>query len=125
MRLLLAVVTCAACSSGPAFDPETNPTFAVDHPRVYITANKARLQKSIADQTPAAMRFVSKTDTWVGGGDVYGFSPWNAALLGQLTGDAKYCKAATAAIEKQVNDAASAINGGNAPEVAGDDYLQI
>jgi hypothetical protein len=118
-----ALILVAACS-GPVWDDEPV-TFAEDHPRVYITANKPRLEKAIADHTPAATRFSAMVDRWVGGEDIYAFSAWNAALLGQLTGDAKYCRAATASIEKQVKAAESAIGSGDAPPVAGDSYLEV
>ncbi len=75
--------------------------------------------------SPAGMRFSAMVDHWVGGADIYGFSAWNAALLGQLTGDAKYCTAAVAAVDKEVAAAEQAIAGGTAPDVAGDDYLQV
>jgi hypothetical protein len=120
---VLALLLLAACS-GPVWDDEPV-TFAEDHPRVYITKNKDRLQKAIADRTPAATRFTSMVDRWIGGEDIYAFSAWNSALLGQLTGDAKYCKASIAAIEKQVKDAENAISNGDAPPVAGDSYLEI
>jgi hypothetical protein len=120
---VLALVLLAACS-GPVWDDEPV-TFAEDHPRVYMTANKSRLQKAIADHTPAATRFSSMVDRWVGGEDIYAFSSWNAALLGQLTGDAKYCRSAIASIEKQVKAAESAISSGDAPPVAGDSYLEV
>ncbi len=119
----LALVLVAACS-GPIWDDEPV-TFAEDHPRVYITANKARLQKAITDRTPAATRFTGMVDRWVGGENIYAFSAWNSALVGQLTGDAKYCRSAITAIEKQVKDAENAISSGDAPPVAGDSYLEV
>src|SRR5262249_47054006 len=71
----------------------------------------------------AAVRFKASVDRWVGGADVYNLSPWNAALLGQLTGDAKYCAAAIKAVDKQVSDAEGQIAGGNNPDVAGESDL--
>ncbi len=73
------------------------------------------------------MAFQSAVDDWVSGGDnaVYGFSRWNAALLGQLGGDPKYCAAAIAAIDAEVTAAGSAMAAGNAPDVAGDSYLYV
>ncbi len=119
----VALLLLAACS-GPIWDDEPV-TFAEDHPRVYITANKQRLQKALTDKTPAATRFLSMVDGWVGGDDIWGFNVWNAALAGQLTGDAKYCRAAITAIERQVSAAESAISSGDAPPVAGDSYLEV
>jgi hypothetical protein len=119
----LALLLLAACS-GPVWDEEPV-TFAEDHPRVYITANKQRLQKALTDRTPAATRFMSMVDGWTSGDDIWGFNVWNAALAGQLTGDAKYCRAAIAAIEKQVSAAENPIGSGDAPPVAGDSYLEV
>lgn len=122
MRVLV-LLALAACS-GPIWDDEPV-TFAEDHPRVYIPANRARLQKAIGDRTPAATRFVEVVDRWVAGEDIYGFSAWNAALLGQLTDDPKYCRAAVAAIERQVDAAESRIGDGDVPLVAEDSYLEV
>src|SRR5262249_47926296 len=43
--------------------------------------------------------------------------------VGNLTGDAKACTAAIAAVDKQVAAAETAIAAGKPPEVAGDSYL--
>jgi hypothetical protein len=101
------------------------PKFGTAHPRIYIDANRDRLTAALKAQTPEAMRFVALVDRWVGGENVYGFAAWNAALLGQLTGDPKYCTAAIAAIDQQVSAAESAISGGTKPTVAGDDYYSV
>ena len=57
------------------------------------TAGRARRER------PGGRRGSSVVDSWVGGRDIYGFDAWNAALVGQLTGDPKYCTAAVAAID--------------------------
>jgi hypothetical protein len=108
-------------------DPEANvePSYPTEHPRIYLGAKRARLAAALAANGPAAQRFKSIADSWVGGGDVYAFSAWNAALLGQLTGDAKYCTKAVSAIEAQVRAAESAISGGQRPAVALDSYLEV
>ena len=114
------LVVAAACGGGGG---SKGPTFQGQHPRIYLGANKDRLVAGLAH--PAGQRFQKMVDGWVAGQDVYAFPRWNAALLGQLTGDPKYCAAAVASIDKDVMAAEQAIAGGSAPDVAGDDYLQI
>jgi hypothetical protein len=111
-------VVCAACGGDGV-------TFSNDHPRIYMQSHKAALTSALTSGQPAAMRFKASVDRWVGGADVYNFSPWNAALIGQLTGDPKYCAAAIKAIDKQVDAAYSQITSGKTPEVAGDSYLGV
>ena len=111
--------------AGGPDDTNTLPTYPTQHPRIYLGPNRARLAAALADDTPAAATFRAKVDAWVGGADLWGFQAWNAALLGQLTGDAKYCTAAIAAVESQVSDAEAAIARGTAPAVASDSYLGI
>jgi hypothetical protein len=106
-------------------DDNTQPTYPSEHPRIYLTPNRARLEAALASNTPAAAKFRGKVDQWLGGTDVYGFQAWNAALVGQLTGNAQYCTKAVATIEAQVSAAESAINAGERPIVAHDSYLQI
>src|ERR1044071_9428093 len=97
MRTYLLVMAVLAACGG-----DDGPSFADQHPRIYIAQNKDRLNAALAAQTPAAKKFQNITDRWVGGEDVYGFNEWNAALMGQLTGDAKYCTAAVASVDKKV-----------------------
>ena len=105
--------------------PSHDPIYPSTHPRIYLGPNRDRLSSALAAQTPEAVHFKTVTDQWVGGADLWGFQGWNAALLGQLTGDAKYCTKAVASIETQVSTAEAAIAGGSAPEVAADSYLYI
>jgi hypothetical protein len=86
---------------------------------------KAALAAALSSGQPAAMRFKSLVDQWVAGEDVYSFAAWNGALIGQLTGDPKYCAKAVAQIDAQVSAATSQVQAGNAPEVANDSYLAI
>jgi hypothetical protein len=113
------VVVAAACGS----DGSKGPSFQGQHPRIYLGANKDRLKAGLSH--PAGVRFQKMVDGWVAGQMVYAFPRWNAALLGQLTGDPKYCMAAVASIDMDVKTAETAIAGGSAPDVAGDDYLQV
>jgi hypothetical protein len=111
--------------SGSGSDDNTLPTYPTEHPRIYLTPNRVRLETSLAGNTAAATKFRAKVDAWVGGEDLWGFQSWNAALLGQLTGNPGYCTKAVATIETQVATAEGKIASGQQPEVANDSYLGI
>jgi hypothetical protein len=119
-RYVMVFGVLGACGSDPK-----GPSFNSQHPRIYIEQNRDRLAAALTANGPAAKRFKSIVDRWTGGSDVYNFSAWNAALVGQLTGDAKYCTAAIAAVDKQVTEAQAQISMGGAPMVAHDDYLYV
>ncbi len=116
-----AVVVLGVASACGSDGPE----FSADHPRIYMKSRKDALVAALKAGQPEAMRFKDMVDRWVGGGDVYNFFSWNAALVGQLTGDPKYCAAAIKDVDQQVNDATSQISGGNLPFVAHDSYLDV
>jgi hypothetical protein len=103
----------------------TTPVFPTAHPRIFLTPNRARLTAALSAGTPAATRFKSIVDQWMGGADLWGFSAWNAALIGQLTNNATYCTKAVATIETQVSTAEGKIAAGQAPAVAADSYLDV
>jgi hypothetical protein len=90
-----------------------------------LTPNRARLTAALTAKTTAATRFKASIDSWLGGADVYNFQNWNAALVGQLTGNPAYCTKAVAAIELQVTTAEALIAANQAPLVAADSYLDI
>jgi hypothetical protein len=118
-RVFVCVVVAAAACGGA----DGGPKFQGEHPRIYLGANKDRLVAGLSH--PAGMRFAKMVDSWVAGQDVYDFPRWNAALMGQLTGDPKYCAAAVASIDEDVKAAEAAISNGDTPEVAHDDYLYV
>ncbi|HEY5952169.1 MAG TPA: hypothetical protein VIV40_42015, partial [Kofleriaceae bacterium] len=101
------------------------PTYPTQHPRIYINKHRDRLGAALAANTSAASRFRAVVDRWVAGTDVYAFQVWNAALLGQLTGDATYCTKAVAAIDAQVASEEAKIAAGAQPEVANNSYLHV
>ncbi len=105
--------------------PASEPVFPTAHPRIYLTPNRTRLNAALAAATPAATRFKSKVDSWIQGEDIWGFQAWNGALLGQLSGEAKYCTKAVSVVESQVVAAEAQIAASQAPEVAHDSYLQV
>ena len=72
------------------------PTYPTQHPRIYLTPNRARLQAALAAGTPAATRFRTNVNQWLGGASIWGFESWNGALLAQLTGNTTYCTKAVA-----------------------------
>jgi len=93
------------------------------HPRIMLNSQLARLKTALT--TPVGVRWIGACDSWVSGGDLWGFDAWNGALASQLTGNPKYGIKAISIIDAQVSAAESAIAAGSAPEVAGDSYLQI
>jgi hypothetical protein len=101
------------------------PSFASEHPRIYLTTNRDRLTAALAAGQPEAMRFMSTIDRWVGGDDIYGIEAWQVALVGQLTGDPKYCAAAVRAVDANVKAELVKIGAGQPPDVAYDDYLRV
>lgn len=99
----------------------STPTYPTAHPRIYLGTRRADLKASLDAQTPAAVRFKTVVDSWIGGNDL-GLSAWHAALLGQLTGDAKYCQKAVAVVEASVTAAEAKIAAGSIPHAAEDSY---
>jgi hypothetical protein len=123
MRRLLFVVLLV--TAGLAGCGSSGPTFAEDHPRIYLERNRARLQAALAEERPAAVRFRDLVDLQVGGRDLYAFESWYAALLGQLTGERAYCDHAVARVDAFVDEERGRIAAGSAPRVAADSYLHV
>jgi hypothetical protein len=119
-KLLLVGIGVATAFSGCNDGLE----YAGDHPRIYLKANRDRLAADLASGRPAARRFLTAVDRWVDGADYWGFEAWNAALVGQLTGDPKYCRAAVAAVDAQVRSAERTGWRGDTPAAADDSYLR-
>ncbi len=116
---LLLLSACGGSDDGPG------PSYATNHPRIYLSATHDRLAADLASGRSAAMRLLKATERWMSGADVYYYQPWHAALLGQLTQDAKYCAAAVAAVDKSVAADEAMIANGTMPTVAHDSYLDI
>jgi hypothetical protein len=106
-------------------DDGPDPVFAEDHPRIYMERNRDRLKALLDAGDPKAVRFKEMVDAELGGADLYEFRGWYAALIGQITGDARYCEYAVALVDEFVRTEESAIDGGGVPEVARDSYLYI
>ena len=115
--------------SGSGIDDDAGadvlPTYPTEHPRIYVTANKARLQQALDAGTPAAVRYRDTMDRWVGGADIWGFQIWHAALLGQLTGDPKYCAKSVAAVDAHVASEEALVASGTKAVVSNDSYLHV
>jgi hypothetical protein len=84
------------------------------------------LDLSYVDQQSSEFaRFKGWVDDAVAGDPGYEFSATDAAYMFRLTGQAQYATLAVQMVEDQVAAAEAAIAANHAPEVAGDDYLQI
>ena len=119
MKYVVLLALAAACQAARATPQQREPKILLRG------ATRAHLADQVKANTPAWARLKATVDRWVSGEDLWGFHAWNAALVGQLTGDAKYCTAAIAAVDKQVAAAEAAIAAGKPPEVAGDSYLHV
>jgi hypothetical protein len=114
-----------APSDGPRGDSGT-PVVPDGHPRVYLTPDQlTRLKGLLTGSNPAAVRFKGMVDNQLGGGDVYNFQAWFAALMYQLTGQTTYADWAIAQVDDWVTGEEALIGAGQKAEVAGDSYLYI
>lgn len=108
--------------------PDLGPLMLGDHPRILLHAGSARrteLEARLGAAGPAATRFRETVDLALSGGDVYAFRVSDAALLGVLTGDARYCAYAVPAVDAAVTAEEALISAGMRAEVAGDSYLEV
>lgn len=124
MKRILVLLTAVACG-GNNGGGDDGPNYGDQHPRIKITTNAAGMKAAFDAQAPEAVAFLKTTDDWVGGSSVYNYEPWNAALVGQLSGDPKYCTAAIAAVDKLVTSEQATIDGGGNPSVSDDDYYDV
>jgi hypothetical protein len=118
------VLALAACGGGGGIDGP-DPVFADDHPRIYMERNRDRLAGLLEAGDPKAVRFKEMVDAELGGADIYEFRGWYAALIGQLTGDARYCEYAVNLVDEFVRAEEGRVDGGGTPEVARDSYLYV
>ncbi len=110
----------------PQKPPRTDPVIADDHPRIFFsTGNKDRLLAKLNAKEPAAVRFQEMVDSELGGREHYAFEQWNAALLGAITGDAKYCTHAIKETDAWVSEEEQRIAQGQNAGVARDSYLEV
>jgi hypothetical protein len=110
----------------PQQPPRQDPQIAEDHPRIFFsTGNKERLLAKLTAREPAAVRFQEMVDSEIGGREHYAFEQWNAALLGVVTGDAKYCTHAIAKTDEWVKEEETKITANQNADVARDSYLEV
>lgn len=117
MALALGIAACGGEGEGPTFEAE--------HPRIYIEQNRDRLRAMLEDGRPAAQHFKYLVDLQVDGQDLYDFRAWTVALMGQLTGEPRYCEFAVAQIDAYVDGERALIDDGAAPFVARDSYIEV
>ncbi len=108
--------------------PPGNITLApLGSPRILISdaATLTRYRSLVTANAPSAVRFKSMVDSQVTGANIYGFEPWYAALMGQITGSASYCTYAVTKTEAFVASEEALINANQRATVAGDSYLEV
>ncbi len=118
--ILVLAAAAPACGGG-----DGGPTFPENHPRIYLPQQADRLRVLLAGNDPAATRFAEIVDYQLDGGNLYDFRAWNVALMGQLTGEPRYCEFAVAQVDALVAENEAAIGSGSAPMVAFDSYLDV
>lgn len=119
------LVSATALTALGACGGSDGPDYSSAHPRIYLERNRDRLMAGLASNSRASARFKELVDAWVGGTDIYGFSPWYAALMGQLTGEERYCEKAVDAVDAMVKSEESLISSGGVPRAARDSYLEV
>lgn len=114
----------------PATGVDTSPVLGSGG-RVSSNSSRPRLVNlpmpvpQVDKSSTAYTRFKGWVDAAVAGNRGYGFSAAEAALMYQLSPEAKYCTLAIQMVEEQVTAAESAIAAGGRPAVAGDSYLEV
>ncbi len=105
----------------------TSPTFSSSHPKVLLNhaATKSCLQQLLASGTPSATRFKSMVDSQLNGGNIYGFEPWYAALMYQVTGEQRYATYAIQRTDAFVTSEEALIAANQRATVAADSYLEV
>ena len=73
----------------------------------------------------SATRFKAMVDGQISGSNYWGFQPWYAALLAQVTGTTSYCTYAVAQTEAVVASEEALIRTNQRALVAGDSYLDV
>jgi hypothetical protein len=103
-------------------------TLPTAHPRLMLTGTtRQRLATSLSQGTAAAVRFKNAIDDHIFNGStfIYDYRVWQGAMLGVLTGDARYCADSVQRIDTYVAAAEAEIAANRNPEIAGDSYLYV
>lgn len=112
-------------TNSPSPSPAIVPTV---HPKVLLSqsATLTRLRQQLTAGVPAATRFKSFVDSELSSpGRNYAFQAWFAALMFQISGDAKYADFAVAKVDALVAGEEALIASGQKAGVSGDSYLDV
>lgn len=114
-------------SSSPLPPPGTAMIQPLGTPRILVSdiATITSLRSQLSSNAPAAVRFKQSVDLQVANSNVYGMEPWHVALMGQVTGQADYCKYAVSKTDSYVASEEALIAANKTPVVAADDYLEV
>ncbi|MFN0185169.1 MAG: hypothetical protein ACKVQR_15255 [Aquabacterium sp.] len=88
-------------------------------------ATLSRLRTALNGNLASATRFRNMVNAQINGANYYGFQPWYAALMAQVTGTASYCTYAVNRTESFVASEEALINANQRAVVAGDSYLEV
>jgi hypothetical protein len=99
-------------------------------PRILVNdaATMARLRSALATSAPSAVRFKTIVDAQMAdptNSKYWGFQIWYAALMGQVTNDATYCRWAVARTDAFVQSEEALISANQRATVAADSYLDV
>ncbi|NOT53739.1 MAG: hypothetical protein HOP18_03960 [Deltaproteobacteria bacterium] len=97
-------------------------------PRILVSnaATLTNLRGLLSTNAPSATRFKTMVDNQLSGAaNYYGFEPWYAALMKQVTGVPNYCTYAVTRTETFVVSEEALIAQHQRPAVAGDSYLEV
>jgi len=105
----------------------TAPVVSGTHPKVLLNhaATKSCLQQLLNSGSASATRFKNMVDSQMNGGNVYGFEPWYAALMYQVTGQQAYATYAIQQTDAFVASEEALIAANQRATVAGDSYLEV
>ncbi|MBB5203633.1 hypothetical protein HNQ51_000926 [Inhella inkyongensis] len=122
----VAVNPAADCSL-PTAREGVAPSFAASHPKLLLnhTALRDCLRTKLRLGAPEALRLKEQVDRALAGRPDYAYQPWYAALLWQMSDDPRYRDLAVAQTESLVTAEEARIAAAQAPQVAGDSYLEV
>lgn len=130
-RSVTATFAVAASVAGGCVIPRgtsSTPVFASAHPKVFVNhaATLSCLQQLLSTKAASATRFKSYVDSEIASpGSNWEFQYWWSALMYQVTGTTSYADFAIAKVDAFVASEEAKIAAGQAPEVAGDSYLEV
>ncbi len=108
--------TVASPSNYPGF------TYHLPTQRPFISLND---YTQVSHNSEPYARFIQMANNALAGNPDYLYSAMHAVIAYRLTNDQRYLTNAIAMVQQQVDDAEAAIAAGNAPDIAGDSYLDI